>query len=129
MPDLDERIDRLLAEIEHIRELDRKHGDFKAWRQRAQTAINEKLGAKSQASEQLAGLAFYSPTFVYYDGMPETTPAEHREAFLEDLDTAKGILLAAREAAPPHHSRSPSGGPSIKRDCTRWHSARWVGDR
>jgi hypothetical protein len=104
---IDARIDRLLKEAESIKGLNYQHPTFQAWRKRAETAVDEKLGATHRVAKELAELDFHDDPGVWFEGMTPPSEADHRSVFDNDLATAKGILLAAREASP---KSSPKGG-------------------
>lgn len=112
MSDVNERIQRLLNEVEATRDLDHGHKDFKAWQRRAEGAVAEKLGESSRLAQQLNSLRFNADTGIWFEGMREPSAAEHKEAFLEDLETANGILLAALESGGHQKSRE-SRGPLV----------------
>jgi hypothetical protein len=109
LSDVNERLQRLLNEIEATRDLDHSHRDFKAWQRRAEAAVAEKLGEGARLANQLNDLRFNADVGIWFEGMQDPSPAEHREAFLEDLETASGILTAALESGAPHKSQGSKG--------------------
>lgn len=113
--DVDERIQRLLGEVEKIESLSngRGHleGEFVTWRKRAEAALTDKLGSDSAQAQELSGLDFYFNPKMTVNGEPRQTPGRNKAAFDRDFQTALGLLRAALEASP--RLGASSGSPLV----------------
>lgn len=111
--DVDTRIDKLLRESEAIRQLNdgdgEDHPTFVAWRKRAETAVAEKLGRESDEVKELRQLTFFFSPIVWTESTVIPASA-HQRSFERALNTAVGILTAARESSPVVRE---SGTPAI----------------
>jgi hypothetical protein len=104
---LEDRLRTLIEEGQAIRGVNdgRGHGHpvFKAWRMRAQAALDDKLGADSRIPREFAKLRFRYRRSAWTDGMPPVTAEQHKAQFSNALNDALALLVAAVEAEP----RSP----------------------
>jgi hypothetical protein len=98
---VDARIDRLLDEASSIRDLNtgKGHSDaiFLAWRKRAEAAVAEKLGSKSEFADELRSLRFSYRPVIWTEGTV-ISAQDNQASFDRGLNTALGILKAARES-------------------------------
>lgn len=110
--EINERLQKLVNEGQAIRSLNDGSGHsnpaFKAWRQRSQSAIEDKLGPDSRAAKEFAGLTFFAYHMIWTDSTPPVSAREHKQAFSDALDDALALLVAALEANP----RAPESTPS-----------------
>lgn len=99
-----ERLRKLVDEGQGIRALNdgsaHNNPAFKAWRQRSQSAIEDKLGPDSRAAKELSDLTFFAYHMIWTESTPPISATEHQRAFSDALDDALALLIAALEANP-----------------------------
>jgi hypothetical protein len=109
---VDNRLQVLIDEGQAIRGVNDGTGHnqpaFKAWRQRAQAAIEDKLGADTRAALEFRQVKFLSSRSFVTERTPPVTSQEHQSAFDRGLDDALALLVAAKEA----NARTPVRGDS-----------------
>lgn len=107
--DVDNRLKSLIDEGQAIRGVNNGSGHnnpaFKAWRQRAHAALEDKQGHDSRVAREFGQLKFYFHRRVVSPSTPPATAAQHQASFNTALDDALALLVAATEAQPRHAAR------------------------